>query len=197
MSNITHSRKSPTLRTYKREIIIKECYKLSLNDTQLCSMLVRIMDENDGNIPVVKSACVYSLTRIKDSLSIKYIVTGYKEYIEKLENKFLSLVDDIKTNESTFTMVTGIDIRYAEREINSVTKIDANGSPLIHATDLETLRKKFGVDIYWMKDINIIKYVVRVSTIYHVVSSDGFVFVNGKWEYKSSKSELQLINAGS
>lgn len=58
-------------------------------------------------------------------------------------------------------------------------------------------QQKFGVDIYWMKDINIIKYVVRVSTIYHVVSSDGFVFVNGKWEYKSSKSELQLINVGS
>ena len=74
MSNITHSRKSPTLRTYKREIIIKECYKLSLNDTQLCSMLVRIMDENDDNIPVVKSASVYSITRIEDSLSIKYIV---------------------------------------------------------------------------------------------------------------------------
>ena len=197
MSNITHSRKSPVPRTYKREITIKEYQKLTLNDSQLCSILVRIIDEDVDNLPVAKSASVYSLSRNEDSLLIKYIVTGYKEYIEKLENKFLSLIDDIKTNESTFTMVTGIDIRYAEREFNSVTKIDANGLPLIHATDLETLRKKFGVDIYWMNDINIIKYVVRVSTIYHVVSSDGFVFVNGKWEYKSSKSELRLINAGS
>ena len=195
MSNITHSRKSPALRTYKREIIIKEWYKLSMNDSQLCSMLVRIMDDDVDNLPVAKSASIYSLSRNEDSLLIKYIVTGYKEYIEKLETKFISLIDDLKQHESTFTMITGIDIRYAEREINSVTKVDENGSPQI--IGFEMLKDEFGVDIYYMKDLNIIKYIVKLSPTYHGLSSDGFVFVNGKWEYKSSKSELQLINAGS
>jgi hypothetical protein len=62
-------------RKRKDEEDIRELFDRIITDR--LDYLIDDIEPNDGNIPFVKSTSVYSLTRIEDSLSIKYIVTCY------------------------------------------------------------------------------------------------------------------------